>query len=142
MRRGREVQRTTALYNILNGIECFDFCREDRVYDYETLRHFAFPMISFTVFLKRSPQFFLMNVIIPCTIMTALSILVFGLPAESGEKISLEMTIMLSFSVMLLMVSDTTPRTSTTTPIIGTWSTNNNSLILPSLSILFYSTVI
>ncbi len=51
--------------------------------------------------------------------MTMASVLVFILPVESGEKVSLSITIMLSYSVLLLVVSDVTPRSGTGQPLLG-----------------------
>ena len=51
--------------------------------------------------------------------MAAMSLLGFMLPPDSGEKVSLEMTVLLSLSVFMLMVSEIMPPTSETFPFIG-----------------------
>ena len=79
---------------------------------------YLIPAVSFTLKLKRKPAFFEANVVIPSLIMTIISALVFYLPAESGEKIGLGITVLLSYSVVLLMVSDITPR-SNSMPLIS-----------------------
>ena len=68
--------------------------------------------------LKRIPTYFVMNVIIPSVIMTFLSIMVFWLPYESGEKVSLGTAVLLSFFIVLLMISDVTPRNGNSLPIL------------------------
>ena len=50
--------------------------------------------------------------------VSSISFLVYLLPVESGEKVSLSTTVMLSYFVLLLMMADITPRSSATTPII------------------------
>ena len=55
----------------------------------------------------------------PCCIITMVALLVFYLPPESGEKISLGITVLLSLCVFLLMVSESMPATSDTVPLIG-----------------------
>ena len=73
---------------------------------------FLIPAITFRLTLKRKPAFFEANVVLPSLLITAITALVFFLPAESGEKMSLGVTVLLSYSVLLLMVSDITPRIS------------------------------
>ena len=43
----------------------------------------------------------------------------FILPVESGEKVSLEITVLLSLAVFMLVVTDTMPPSSNNFPILG-----------------------
>ena len=52
--------------------------------------------------------------------MTLTSLLVFVLPTESGEKASLSVIVLLSYFVLLLVVSDVTPKHGGTQPYLGT----------------------
>ena len=52
-------------------------------------------------------------------ILSLSSLLVFLMPVESGEKVSLSITIMLSYSVLLLVISDVTPRSGSGQPYLG-----------------------
>ena len=65
------------------------------------------------------------NIIAPAILLTLVSVLVFALPAASGEKISLEISVLLSYSVLMLLVSDIMPKNGKALPIIG----RNKSLI-------------
>lgn len=78
-----------------------------------------FPDVTFTVEMKRKPKFYVLTIIFPCTLVLALAALGFILPADSGEKVSLEVTVLLSLSVFLLLVSDKLPASAETFPIIG-----------------------
>ena len=51
-----------------------------------------------------------------------MSLLVFILPVQSGEKVSLSITILLSYTVLLVVVSDVTPRSGDGQPYLGTFS--------------------
>ena len=73
----------------------------------------------FTVLLRRKPLYFLINVVLPILILSTITLAVFWLPADSGEKVGLSVTIVLAFSVMQLVVADIIPRTSDTVPILG-----------------------
>ena len=50
------------------------------------------------------------------------SIFVFMMPVESGEKVSLSITIVLSYTIILLVVSDITPRTGAGQPYLSKYS--------------------
>ena len=55
----------------------------------------------------------------PCLLITGIGMLVFLMPPESGEKMSMGITVLLSLCVFLLMVADRMPATSETIPLIG-----------------------
>ena len=57
--------------------------------------------------------------IIPCVILSFLTMSSFLLPAASGEKISLGLTVLLAFSVFMLLIAETMPATSEFVPLIG-----------------------
>ena len=52
--------------------------------------------------------------------MTLTSLLVFVLPVESGEKVSLSVTVLLSYFVLLLVVTDVTPKHGSALPYLST----------------------
>jgi len=60
--------------------------------------------------MKRLPNFYIVYLIIPSVLTSMVTVLVFWLPAESGERIGLSITSLLSYTVFLLMVSDVSPR--------------------------------
>ncbi|XP_071483441.1 neuronal acetylcholine receptor subunit alpha-3-like [Diadema antillarum] len=79
-----------------------------------------FPDITYTLVLRRKPYFYVTNIIIPHILLSGLSLLVFYLPPESGEKITLSVTTLLSLIVFNQLVLDTIPATSDDSfPIIG-----------------------
>ena len=71
--------------------------------------------------LKRKAQYTIINVVIPIILLSVMALLVFLLPPESGEKVSLGITVLLSFSVFLLVVDGRIPRTSDHVPILSTY---------------------
>ena len=72
-----------------------------------------------TLVLKRRPSFIIVHSVLPVMLLSILNILVFVLPAESGEKISLSITMFLAFAIFLAMLSDSLPRNSLTLPIFS-----------------------
>ena len=59
------------------------------------------------------------NLVLPAVFITATTILVFYLPAASGEKVSLGVTVLLALTVFLLMVAESTPPQSDSIPLMG-----------------------
>ena len=54
--------------------------------------------ITFTINIKRRVLYYLNNLIIPCVILAAMTALSFYLPPESGERVSLVITVLLGRS--------------------------------------------
>ena len=77
-----------------------------------------YPDLTYTLNLKRKPSFYVTNIILPSMIISAITILGFFLPVDSGEKVSLQITVMLSLAVFQLLVADKLPPDSDSTPYI------------------------
>ena len=75
--------------------------------------------VELSIHLKRLPIYYLLNIIVPTIVLAFLSAFVFYVPVDSGEKLSLSITILLSFSVFLLILSDNTPNISQDLPFLG-----------------------
>uniref|UniRef100_A0AC35U7J7 Neur_chan_LBD domain-containing protein n=1 Tax=Rhabditophanes sp. KR3021 TaxID=114890 RepID=A0AC35U7J7_9BILA len=82
-----------------------------------------YAILKFTIYLRRKPLFYLVNLIIPTAIITLIAIVGFfttsSASGERAEKVSLGITTLLSMSILMLMVSDQMPTTSTFIPLIG-----------------------
>jgi nicotinic acetylcholine receptor len=78
-----------------------------------------YPDVTFTIHLRRGSLFYVLNLIFPCLLIFTISFLGFFLPVESGEKVSLETTILLALVVFLLTVTETMPPTPDAMPILG-----------------------
>ncbi|XP_076465874.1 neuronal acetylcholine receptor subunit alpha-7-like [Babylonia areolata] len=91
--------------------------------------------LTFTIHIRRRTLYYGFNIIIPCVLISSLSLLLFILPPDAGEKISLGTTILLSLMVFLLLVAETMPPTSDAVPLIGIYFAC--IMILCSLSVCF-----
>ncbi|XP_020493359.1 neuronal acetylcholine receptor subunit alpha-7 [Labrus bergylta] len=78
-----------------------------------------YPDITFTVVMRRRTLYYGLNLLIPCVLISTLALLVFLLPADSGEKISLGITVLLSLTVFMLLVAEIMPPTSDSVPLIA-----------------------
>lgn len=78
-----------------------------------------YPDIFFNITLRRKTLFYTVNLIIPCVGISYLSVLVFYLPADSGEKVALCISILLSQTMFFLLISEIIPSTSLALPLLG-----------------------
>ncbi|XP_056675911.1 acetylcholine receptor subunit delta isoform X1 [Monodelphis domestica] len=75
--------------------------------------------ITFYLIIRRKPLFYIINILVPCVLISFMINLAFYLPADSGEKTSVTISILLAQSVFLLLISKRLPATSHAIPLIG-----------------------
>ncbi|KAK7114258.1 hypothetical protein V1264_000343 [Littorina saxatilis] len=90
--------------------------------------------VTFRIALHRKRTFYVLNTIIPVVMLSLLNVLVFLLPASSGEKMALAVTVLLSFTVYLSIISEVMPKTSESISILAVYLTL--LLSLSTLSVL------
>ena len=78
--------------------------------------------VKFYFTFKRRCNFYIFTILIPFNVVSVLGLLTFPLPPESGEKVSLGMTCLLSFFVIGASASEHLPTSSHSTPIIGLYT--------------------
>ena len=75
-------------------------------------------VFTVTLTLARRPAFVVIIVIVPIMLLSFLNILVFLLPADSGERMSFTITLLLAQTVFLTIISDNIPQTSSPLSIL------------------------
>ena len=93
---------------IIRNVVYYSCCRE------------PFPDVTVTLVIRRKTLYYMYNVVMPCMMMSVLTLLVFCLPPDSGEKIALGVTVLLAFSVFMLAIAEKMPETSESIPLLGT----------------------
>uniref|UniRef100_A0A914C7A1 Uncharacterized protein n=1 Tax=Acrobeloides nanus TaxID=290746 RepID=A0A914C7A1_9BILA len=80
-------------------------------------------ILEASLILRRKPLYYVVNLIIPTSIITIVAITGFFTPASTSddrtEKINLGITTLLAMSILMLMVSDQMPTTSEFVPLIA-----------------------
>ncbi|CAG7829991.1 unnamed protein product [Allacma fusca] len=79
-----------------------------------------YPDVTYTIALKRRPMFYVFNLIIPCFLINGIALLVFFVPSDSGEKVTLGISALLSMTVFLMTIRESLPPTEKT-PLIGVY---------------------
>ncbi|XP_023342572.1 neuronal acetylcholine receptor subunit alpha-10 isoform X2 [Eurytemora carolleeae] len=98
-----------------------EFVLEDFSSDYH-MKHYScceepYPDITYTIRIRRRPLFYVFNLILPCVLINGIALLVFYVPSESGEKVTLGISALLSMTVFLMTIRESLPPTEKT-PLI------------------------
>ncbi|KAJ8304522.1 hypothetical protein KUTeg_018105 [Tegillarca granosa] len=98
-----------------------------------------YPDIMFNITLRRRTLFYSLNLIMPCLSISLLTVLVFYLPSDSGEKITLSISILLALTVFFLLLSDINPPTSFVIPLIGKYLLFTMIVVTMSIFLTVYT---
>ncbi|KAG5443677.1 Neuronal acetylcholine receptor subunit alpha-4 [Clonorchis sinensis] len=88
-----------------------------------------YPDLTYFLFLRRNAAFFSYILVLPCVLLSSLTLVIFWLPPESPAKMVLGMNIFVAFFLLLLLLADSTPQASTSVPYIGYYYCLNMILI-------------
>eukprot|EP00111_Clytia_hemisphaerica_P016044 TCONS_00047480-protein len=82
-----------------------------------------YPDVTVKIVLERRPLFYVLNLLLPMILIGVLTLLAFYLPAQSGERVSFAVTLLLAMTVFMLIVADMVPASSETIPLLGIFFT-------------------
>ncbi|XP_019478597.1 5-hydroxytryptamine receptor 3A isoform X1 [Meleagris gallopavo] len=94
----------------------------------------SYAEMKFYVVIRRRPLFYTINLLLPSIFLMVMDIVGFYLPPNSGERVSFKITLLLGYSVFLIIVSDTLPATAVGTPLIGIYFVVCMALLVISLT--------
>ncbi|PAV85801.1 hypothetical protein WR25_14389 [Diploscapter pachys] len=109
------------LSNYLNNSEfdLLDMLAIKEVVRFPTGSGAGWPMILIRIKLHRRPLFYVFNHILPCILISSMAILGFLMPPETGEKINMIITTLLSMGVYLQSINQSIPPSAEAVPLIG-----------------------
>ncbi|KAF3835206.1 hypothetical protein F7725_027764, partial [Dissostichus mawsoni] len=90
-------------------------------------------IITIWVVIKRRPVLYVVNLLIPSSFLMLIDIMSFYLPPHSVDRASFKMTLILGYTVFLLIMNDLLPSTANGTPIIGIYFSVCLALMVISL---------
>uniref|UniRef100_A0AC34Q3H0 Uncharacterized protein n=1 Tax=Panagrolaimus sp. JU765 TaxID=591449 RepID=A0AC34Q3H0_9BILA len=90
-----------------------------QIHHFPTDNHSLWPTVAIQIKMERRPLFYVFNHILPCMLISAMAVFAFSMPPETGEKINMSITTMLSMGVYLQSITESIPPTSDAVPIIG-----------------------
>jgi len=94
-------------------------------------RQSSVPELQIWFSVQRSPIYYALNIVVPVMCLAFLSMMAFLVPFDNGEKIGMSMTILLAFSVFMLILGEHTPPAAKEPPILAIYL----SLIVGIISI-------
>ncbi|EUB63615.1 Neuronal acetylcholine receptor subunit alpha-2 [Echinococcus granulosus] len=77
-----------------------------------------YPDITFQLVIKRQPAFYNYVIILPCFLLSSLTLVLFCLPAETPAKMQLGMTMFQAFNFLLLILTQSIPSGASSFPLI------------------------
>ncbi|XP_072014951.1 neuronal acetylcholine receptor subunit beta-3-like [Amphiura filiformis] len=80
-----------------------------------------YPEVQYRLVFKRHAAFYIYYMVLPCLFLSILSLLVFYLPPDCGEKLTLSITNLLALVVFQQIIAENMPPSSDDSPVIGTY---------------------
>ncbi|XP_020822232.1 LOW QUALITY PROTEIN: acetylcholine receptor subunit epsilon [Phascolarctos cinereus] len=76
--------------------------------------------VIYTLIIRRKPLFYVINIIVPCVLISGLVLLVYFLPAQAGgQKCTVSISVLLAQTVFLFLMATKIPETSLSVPLLG-----------------------
>ncbi|CAF4804791.1 unnamed protein product [Rotaria sp. Silwood1] len=78
----------------------------------------VYPYVLYTIRIRRRSLYYITNTVVPCFLISCMTILGLLLPPDSGDKINLQITTLLTIVMFSLLLSEIMPPSSNAIPII------------------------
>ncbi|KAF1385598.1 hypothetical protein PFLUV_G00109460 [Perca fluviatilis] len=98
-----------------------------------TLHGGSYSEIKYYIILRRRPVLYVVNLLIPSCFLITVDLFSFLLPPQTVDRSSFKMTLILGYTVFLLIMNDLLPVTEETTPLINVFFSISLALMVGSL---------
>ncbi|XP_039766882.1 acetylcholine receptor subunit epsilon [Ornithorhynchus anatinus] len=76
--------------------------------------------VVYSLVIRRKPLFYVINIIVPCVLISGLALLAYFLPAQAGgQKCTVSISVLLAQTVFLFLIAQNIPETSLAVPLLG-----------------------
>ncbi|CAD5234506.1 unnamed protein product [Bursaphelenchus xylophilus] len=86
---------------------------------FPTDKEAKWPMIVIRIRMNRRPLFYVFNHILPCVLISSMALLGFFMPPETGEKINMLTTVLITVCTVSESITESIPPSSEAVPLIG-----------------------
>ncbi|XP_008289923.1 5-hydroxytryptamine receptor 3A-like [Stegastes partitus] len=93
----------------------------------------SYSEIKYFLILRRRPILYVVNLLIPSCFLITVDLFSFLLPPQSVDRSSFKMTLILGYTVFLLIMNDLLPATGESTPLISVFFSLSLALMVTSL---------
>nr|XP_046246932.1 5-hydroxytryptamine receptor 3A-like [Scatophagus argus] len=93
----------------------------------------SYSEVKFYIIIRRRPILYVVNLIMPSCFLVTLDLFSFLLPPQSVDRSSFKMTLILGYTVFLLIMNDLLPVTGNETPLLNVFFLITFSLMVASL---------
>ncbi|CAF4299648.1 unnamed protein product, partial [Rotaria socialis] len=97
-----------------------------------------YSLVRFSLILKRNHVHYLIKIILPFALVSFVTLFTFLLPPQTGEKLTLNVTILLSLVIYLQLLSGYIPKSDDETPILTLFCNANFFLVVLSCIMTVY----
>ncbi|XP_072024627.1 neuronal acetylcholine receptor subunit alpha-7-like isoform X3 [Amphiura filiformis] len=104
-----------------NGVWSFISVTNEVITEYFPCCPEPYYYLEFTIVFQRNARFYVTYLILPCCFLSALSLLVFLLPPDCGEKLTLSITNLLALVVFQQLIAETMPPNGDELPLLGSY---------------------
>ncbi|XP_071504068.1 neuronal acetylcholine receptor subunit alpha-3-like [Diadema antillarum] len=102
---------------------------------YACCDNYIYVDLTFQFVLHRKSLFYIVTFVLPCIMITFLTIFVFYVPSNCGEKVTLCISILLALIVFLLLIAEMIPTTSGSIPLIGVYLLFSMAMVSVSITV-------
>ncbi|XP_068563230.1 5-hydroxytryptamine receptor 3A-like [Cebidichthys violaceus] len=93
----------------------------------------SYSEVKYYIILRRRPLLYVVNLLIPSCFLITVDLFSFLLPPDSVDRSSFKMTLILGYTVFLLIMNDLLPVTGDTTPLMNVFFSISLALMVASL---------